>query len=214
MAARRQPRWRRRWRRRFSAMAILVAVGRLQDRVILWIPAAWLNIRRAFKPLARQRSYSAEKSALETAGCGVGPAGAGCVVGQAGSPAPAPSPLTMLAHVAVGETREVGGRVTAGTQPARQARLPPQRRGRRGRRGRLTAIQLICCTPRPRRGGRQSAGVELLTRQGLAANLTRVGSELDKGWQRTCKGWQRTSQGLAANLTRVGSELDKGWQRT
>jgi hypothetical protein len=108
-------------------MAILVAVGRLQDRVTLWIPAAWLNIRRAFKPLARQRSYSAEKSALETAGCGVGPAGAGCVVGQAGPPAPAHmSPLTTLAHVAVGETREVGGREGAcnGWHPASPAGSP------------------------------------------------------------------------------------------
>jgi hypothetical protein len=111
MAARRRPRWRRRRRRRFSAMAILVAVGRLQDRVTLWRPVAWLNIRQAFKPLAKQRLYSAKKSAVETAGCGVGRAGAGCVVGQAGPPAPAhTSPLTTLAHLAVGETREVGGR--------------------------------------------------------------------------------------------------------
>jgi hypothetical protein len=180
MTAWRRPRWRRQRRRRFSAMAILVAVGRLQDMVILWIPAAWLNIRRAFKPLARQRSYSNEKSALETAGCGVGPAGAGCVVGQAGYPAPAPSPLTKLAHVAVGETREVGGergRVTACTQPARQARLLPQRRGRRGGRVGLTAIQLIYCTPRPRRGvgGKQVAGRASECRSG-APYPTRVSS--------------------------------------
>ncbi len=93
---------------------------------MLWMPAAWLNIKRAFKPLAKQRSYSDEKSTLETAGCGVGPAGAGCVVGQAGAPAPAPSPLTMLAHVAVGETREVGGRegVCEGWHPAGPAGSP------------------------------------------------------------------------------------------
>ncbi len=186
MAARRQPRWRRRRRWRFSAMAILVAVGRLQDRVTLWIPAAWLNIRRAFKPLARQRSYSGEKSAVETAGCGVGPAGAGCVVGQAGPPAPAhTSPLTTLAHMAVGETREVGGRegVCNGWHPAGPAGSPAaQRRGRWGGRGGLTAIQLIWCTPRPRRGvgGKQVAGRASECRSG-GPHPTRVSSELRRG---------------------------------
>jgi hypothetical protein len=47
--------------------------------------------------VARHRAYSAEKSAVETAGSGLK---------QAGSSTP---PLTMLAHMAVGETREVGG---------------------------------------------------------------------------------------------------------
>jgi hypothetical protein len=64
---------------------------------------------------------------VETAGCGVGRAGAGCVVGQAGPPAPAhTSPLTMLTHVAVGETREVGGRGGAynGWHPAGPAGSP------------------------------------------------------------------------------------------
>jgi hypothetical protein len=48
--------------------------------------------------------------------------------------------------------------VTAGVQPARLARLQPQRRGRRGGRGDLTAILQDCCTPIPSRGGRQVAG--------------------------------------------------------
>ncbi len=76
----------------------------------------------AFKPLAKQHSYSAQKSAVETAG-----------LGQNGPSMLAHTPpLTTLAHVAVGETREVGGEVkcvTAGTQPARLASLRPQRRG-------------------------------------------------------------------------------------
>jgi hypothetical protein len=68
--------------------------------------------------------------------------------------------------------------VTAGSQPARLARLLPQKRGRRGGRGELTAIQLVCCTPRPQWGegdmwwgGCQSAGGELLTRRRLAAYI-------------------------------------------
>ncbi len=73
--------------------------GRLQEPVAIWRPAMWLKITRAFKPLAKQPSYSAEKSAVETAG-----------VGQTGPSMLAHTPpLTTLAHVAVGETREVGG---------------------------------------------------------------------------------------------------------
>ncbi len=81
-------------------MAALVGVvGRLQVMVTTWRPAAWLNTTRAFKPFAIQRSYKAEKSALETAGCGVGQAGVSTL---AHSP-----PLTTSAHV--GDSREVGG---------------------------------------------------------------------------------------------------------
>jgi hypothetical protein len=160
----------------------LVAVGRLQDMVMLWMPAAWLNIRRAFKPLARQRSYSDEKSALETAGCGVGPDGAGCVVGQAGTPAPAPSPLTTLAHVAVGETREVGGRegVCNGWHPAGPAGSPAT--PEEGEAGRARRVD----HPRPLRGvgGKQVAGRASECRSG-APYPARVSSELDKGYQRT-----------------------------
>jgi hypothetical protein len=73
--------------------------GRLQETVAIWRPATWLKITRAFKPLAKQRSYSAEKSAVETAG-----------VGQTGPSTLAHAPpLTTLAHL--GETREVGGEV-------------------------------------------------------------------------------------------------------
>ncbi len=73
-------------------------VGRLHVTVTTCIPAAWLKSTRAFRPLARQRSYSAEKSAVETAGCGLKQAGSTSL------------PLTTLAHVAVGEIREVAGR--------------------------------------------------------------------------------------------------------
>ncbi len=105
--------------------------------------AAWLNTTRAFKPLARHCSYSAEKSAEETAGCGLEQAGSSTL------------PLTTLAHVAVGETREVGGekkRWTAGTQPARLACLLPPEEGEAEWRGRLTAVLLVCCAPQPQLG--------------------------------------------------------------
>ncbi len=75
-------------------------VGRLHMMVMTWVPVAWLNTTRAFKPLDIQRSYSAEKSALETAGCGVGQTGPSTLAHSL--------PLTTSAHV--GETREVGGR--------------------------------------------------------------------------------------------------------
>ncbi len=57
---------RRRRRRRFTAVAALMTfVGRLQETVTIWRPAAWPNTTRALRPLAKQRSYSAEKSAVE-----------------------------------------------------------------------------------------------------------------------------------------------------
>jgi hypothetical protein len=77
--------------------AVAEDVGRLHVTVMTCIPAAWLNTTRAFKPLARQRSYSAVKSAVETAGCSLKQAGSSTL------------PLTTLAHVAVGKTREVAG---------------------------------------------------------------------------------------------------------
>jgi hypothetical protein len=79
---------------------LMAVVGRLQETVAIWRPVTWLNTTRAFRPLARQRSYSAVKSAIVTAG--VGPVGPSTL-------ARAP-PLTTLSHMAVGETREVGGR--------------------------------------------------------------------------------------------------------
>ncbi len=71
---------------------------RLHVTVMTCNPAAWLNTTPAFKPLARQHSYSAEKSEVETVGCSLEQAGSSTL------------PLTTLAHVAVGETREVAGR--------------------------------------------------------------------------------------------------------
>ncbi len=79
-------------------VAVAEDAGRLHVTVMICVLAAWLKTTRAFKPLARHRSYNAEKSAMETAGC---------VVEQAGSPT---LPLTTLAHVAVGEPSEVEGR--------------------------------------------------------------------------------------------------------
>ncbi len=93
----RRRRRRRRWWRFLAVAAIADVVGRLQVMVTTWRPAAWLNTTRAFRPFARQRSYNAEKSALETAGCDVGRAGFSTLVHSL--------PLTTSAHV--GETREV-----------------------------------------------------------------------------------------------------------
>ncbi len=93
-----RPRRRRRRRRCLTTVAAVAeGVGRLHVTVMTCKPAAWLNTTRAFKPLARQRSYSAVKSALETVGCSLEQAGTSML------------PRTTLAHVAVGETREVAG---------------------------------------------------------------------------------------------------------
>ncbi len=67
---RRQRQWRQR-RRLPAVVAAVVDIGRLQDTVTTWTPVAWLNTTLAFSPLARQRSYNAEKSAVETAGGGL-----------------------------------------------------------------------------------------------------------------------------------------------
>jgi hypothetical protein len=95
-------RWRQQQRLKAVAAAVMVDVGRLQDMLMTCTPAAWLNTTRALNPLARQRSYSAEKSVVETAGSGLE---------RGGSPTLALAPpLTTVALLAVGETREVGGR--------------------------------------------------------------------------------------------------------
>jgi hypothetical protein len=92
-------RTRRRQRRRLTTVASVAdVVGRLHVMVTVCIPAAWLKTTRAFRPLARHCSYSAENSAVETAGCGLKRAGSSSL------------PLTTLAHVAVGEIREETGR--------------------------------------------------------------------------------------------------------
>ncbi len=117
MAARPRRRRRRPRRRRLLAVAEIVdVVGKLHVMVATWRPVAWLNTMQAFRPFARQGSYSAEKSALETAGCGVGQAGFSTLAYS--------SPLTTSAHV--GETREVGGQGRAGEgwHPAGPARAP------------------------------------------------------------------------------------------
>ncbi len=158
-----RPRRRRRWRRRLLAVAaIMDVVGRLHVTVTTCRPAAWPNTTRAFKPLARQRSYNAEKSALETSGCGVGQTGPSTHAHT--------SPLTTFTHV--GKTREVGGDEKlemAGSQPAWLVRLRPQRGRRGGGRGEMTAKLLSRCTPQPQwgRGDRWKAGVRVQVKNKL-----------------------------------------------
>jgi hypothetical protein len=146
-------------------------VGRLQETVAIWIPATWLKTTRALRPLAKQRSYSAEKSAVETAG-----------VGQTGPSTLAHAPpLTTLAHVAVGETREVGGRgeVWVSGHPAGPAGKPaPPEEGEAWRVDRHPAELLH--PPSPVGGGRRLAGQASECRRG-APSPTRVSSVLDEG---------------------------------
>jgi hypothetical protein len=112
-----------------------VGAGILHVTVSTWHPAAWLKFTQAFKPLAMQRWYSAEKSAAVIT--------AGCDPVQAGF-SPRASPLTTLAHV--GEPREVEGRgeVLNSWYPAGPADSPATpgrgRRGGMGVRGELTAM--------------------------------------------------------------------------
>ncbi len=95
VAARLRRRRQRRRRRLAPVVAAAEVTGRLHVMVIVCIPATWPKTTHAFRPLAIHRSYKAEKSAMETAGC---------VVQQAGS---STLPLATLAHVAVGKPSEV-----------------------------------------------------------------------------------------------------------
>ncbi len=157
-----RPRCQQQWCRRRRLPAVVVAVvdiGKLQDTVTTWTPVAWLNMTRAFSPLARQRSYNAEKSTVETAGGGLEQA----VVWSRLDPSRLctrhlkPRSLTWL-WGRLGRWWGEGKHVTAGTQPARLAHLQPQWRGRRGGRGELTAILLVCCSPHPQWGGDTGSG--------------------------------------------------------
>jgi hypothetical protein len=153
----------------------VVIVGRLQETVTTWRPAAWLKTMRAFRPLARQRSYSTEKSAVETAGCGIGQAGPSTF---AHTP-----PLTTLAHMAVGETREVGGRgaVYDGWHPAGPAGPPATpEEGEAGRAWRVDRHPAGLLHPPSPVGGRQLAGRASECRR-RAPHLTRVSSKLKEG---------------------------------
>jgi hypothetical protein len=85
----------------------------LQVTIRTWCPAAWLKIRRAFRPLARHRSNSAVKSAAMTAGC---------CSGQDCFTARTLSPRATLAHV--GESGEFGGRGWVSWLPAWPAGVP------------------------------------------------------------------------------------------
>ncbi len=138
----------RRQRQRFPAVAsVVVAVGRLLETVTTRRPAVWLNTTRAFRPFARQRSYSAEKSVVETAGCGVGQAGPSTLVHT--------PPLTTLVHVAVGETRKVGGRggVYDGWHPAGPAGPPTTpEEGEAGQAWQVDYHPAGLLPPHPRRG--------------------------------------------------------------
>ncbi len=71
----------------------------MQVTVMTWTPAVWLKLTLALRPLATQRSYSAENSAADIA--------AGCDPEQARTLSHA-SPLITLAHV--GELGKIEGR--------------------------------------------------------------------------------------------------------
>jgi hypothetical protein len=134
--------------------------GRLQERVAIWSPAMWLKITRVLKPLAKKRSYSDWKSAVDTAG-----------VGQAGPSTLADAPpLTTFAHVAVGETWEVGrqGGVCVSWHPAGPVGKPATREEGEAWRAWRVDRHLAELLPSPSpagggggdnwRGGRQSVG--------------------------------------------------------
>jgi hypothetical protein len=70
VAARLCHRRRRRGQRRLApVVAAADDAGRLHVTVMVCIPATWPKTTRAFRPLTIHRSYKAEKSAMETAGC-------------------------------------------------------------------------------------------------------------------------------------------------
>jgi hypothetical protein len=165
---------RRRQRRRRRRLAPVVAndAGRLHVTVMTCVPAAWLKTTRAFRPLARHRSCNAEKSAMEIAGCDMEQAGSSTL------------PLTTLAHVAVGETREVGGREESldSWHPACLARSPATpEEGAAERRGAWradrTAGLLRPPTPLGGGGGQQEAGRGSERRRGEPSS-TKVSSGL------------------------------------
>ncbi len=155
--------------------------GRLHVTVMICVPAAWLKTTRAFKPLARHRSYNAEKSAMETADC---------VVEQAGS---SMLPLATLAHVAVGEPSEVEGQEETldSWHPACPAHSPATPEGGEAEwRGAWladrTAGLLRPPTPLGGGGGQQEAGRGSERRRGepsstrVSSGLTRVSSGLTR----------------------------------
>jgi hypothetical protein len=174
-------------RRRRRCLAPVVAAandaGRLHVTVMTCVPAVWLNTTSALRPLTRHRSYNAEKSAMEIAGCDVEQAGSSTL------------PLTTLAHVAVGETREVGGQEESldSWHPACPARLPATpEEGEAEWRGAWQADRRTAGLLRPpapfgggggsrKQGGGQSEGEENLPRPGLAADSARVSSGLGQG---------------------------------
>jgi hypothetical protein len=137
--------------------------------VMTCVPAAWLNTTCAFRPLARHRSYNAEKSAVEIAGCDVKQAGSSML------------PLSTLAHVAVGETREVGGREESlvSWHPACPASSPATpEEGKAEWRGAWRADRStagLLRPPAPYGGGRGAAG----SRAGVRAKERRT--FLDQG---------------------------------
>jgi hypothetical protein len=145
--------------------------GRWQVTVRVCHPATLLKATRAFNLLAKQCSYSAVKSAADTAGC---------CLGQVVSPACDPRvPLAKSAHV--GEPGEVEGwgvgRVS--WREAGQAGWPATPQVGEARwRGPGWVTVLLWSLPRPQHGGgggrwqvkRQCKGEENLPRRGLAAD--------------------------------------------
>ncbi len=150
-----RPRCRRRRHRRWRFLAVVAiadVVGRLHVMVATWKPAVWLNTKRAFKPFARQRSYNAEKSALETAGCDVGRAGTPCLRTLHLWP-------RQPTWARLGRCGGKGELENAGPQPARLVHLRPRRGRWGGGRGEVTAKLLSHCAPHPQwERGEQVAG--------------------------------------------------------
>jgi hypothetical protein len=90
--------WRWHRRRLLAGVSVTAGAGMLHKTVKTWHPAAWLMFTLAFRPLATQRWYSAEKSAAVIT--------AGAIRGRLVSPR---VPL-LLPHSPTCEPREVEGR--------------------------------------------------------------------------------------------------------
>jgi hypothetical protein len=149
---------------------VSAGTGKLQETDNIWRPAAWLKTTRAFKPLAKHRSYSAINSAAMTAGCG----------GRVCSTARAPSPRTTLAHVGVRGELQGWGWVSWQLAGAAGSPATPQV-GEARWRGAQQGDRTACIPPpAPARGGEEGdrSSVRVERRE---PSLTGVSSELDRG---------------------------------
>ncbi len=177
------PRPRRR-RRIPAATEVSAGAGKLQDTDSTWRPAAWLKTTRAFKPLARHRSYSAKNSVAMPAGCS----------GRVCSSARAPSPRTTLPTWGrVTSCR--GGDGTADNEPVQPAHLQPHRWGRQDGEGPSRVTVQPVYLPQPQHGGGEEGDRSSVRVEGREPSLTGVSSEL---------------RGVSSELRGVSSELRGG----